>query len=231
MSTPTAFGSTADGRRYSPAVAAMATARGIDLDKVGSSEDPGRISMRDVLAAAADRSKAGAARGPMPVTPQGYAPPRSAADVRARTVEVPSQFVRDRTVTIDPYGPNPLLEDLRQANPELAAAAEANRPPPSLFESGGDLPPFTASGIDPSEVLRVPYVARHAVASAETAAKALQILEDAAGLDLDDVAGQYGTAGLHGYRARMHTWSVDGMTDDMLSDAVSAGRFTAGGTQ
>lgn len=223
-----AFGTTADGRRYSPAVAAMASARGVDLDKVVSSGDAGRVTMRDVLAA---RERAAGAGREAPA-PQAYAPPRSPAAVSARSVEVPSEFARDLLVTIDPFGPNPLLEDLRQANPAWAAAAEAASPAPGMFESGGDLPPFTASGIDPTELWRVPYVARHAVAAAETPAKALQILEDVAGLDFDSALADYGAGGFHGYRSRMQTWAVNGMTDDMLGDAVNvAGRWIAGGTQ
>ena len=52
--------------------------------------------------------------------------------------------------------------------------AEADGPAPTLFESG-DLPDFTASGIDPQLLLKLPWQARHPVASAATQAVAYQL--------------------------------------------------------
>jgi hypothetical protein len=70
-------------------------------------------------------------------------------------------------IEMDPYGTNPLADDCRQATPAAYNAALAKAgPPPKLFTDGtADLPAFTAAGFDPAELLRLPALTRHHVAS------------------------------------------------------------------
>jgi hypothetical protein len=70
-------------------------------------------------------------------------------------------------VNIDPYGLNPLAQDYRQVNPDTYGVALSKAgPPPKMFSQGtADLPAFTASGIDPQLLLKLPYTARHAAAA------------------------------------------------------------------
>lgn len=49
---------------------------------------------------------------------------------------------------------NPLVVAVASSNPRAYADASARGPPPTLF-AGGDLPPFTASGLDPNMLLQV----------------------------------------------------------------------------
>lgn len=58
---------------------------------------------------------------------------------------------------------NPLLDELRIQGRSTAGAAGSA---PTLFASG-DLPPYTASGNPPSELLRLPWQLRHAAAKAD----------------------------------------------------------------
>lgn len=66
-------------------------------------------------------------------------------------------------VDIDTYAANALAEDYHQVNPAAHEAALLGvGPPPRLFTGGtADLPLFTASGIDPAELMRLPAAARH----------------------------------------------------------------------
>jgi hypothetical protein len=69
------------------------------------------------------------------------------------------------------YAANPLLDELRASNPALVAAAMAEGPPPRLFvEFSADLPPFTASGVDPSVLAGMPWPVRRKAAEAPTPA-------------------------------------------------------------
>lgn len=76
------------------------------------------------------------------------------------------------------WAPNPLLAELRATRPAVAAAAEADGPPPQLFDTG-PLPAFTASGIDPAVLAGLPWQARRPVAAARTAAEAWDLAEKA----------------------------------------------------
>jgi len=80
---------------------------------------------------------------------------------------------------VDPslYSPTPLLDQVQQHRPALAAAAMAEDPdPPRLFGTR-DLPVATASGIDPSVLASVPWQARRAIAAARTRADAYDLLD------------------------------------------------------
>lgn len=82
-------------------------------------------------------------------------------------IELGSMFERNRTVLIDPYGLNPLIDDYRAINPLLVdIATRQNGEPPKLFLGGlADLPDFTASGLPPEALLRLPFGVRHAAAT------------------------------------------------------------------
>jgi hypothetical protein len=202
-----------DGRRCSPAVVAAAQAHGLPLAAVASRGPADRVTMADVLAAA-DAPLAAPATRTHQGTPQAYTLPRSAQAVRDRLVQQRSAFRPTATVTVDLFALNPLLEDLRQLDAQWAAAAERTATPPTLFDSG-DLPPFTASGLDPTELLRVPYGARHALARAGRE-EALRLVEDAAHLGAEAAQTLYAGPEVHAYAERMRRWAVDGMPEDQL---------------
>jgi len=61
------------------------------------------------------------------------------------TIQLPIGSLGTTPVRIDPWAANPIVDGLQAKNPATYAAALADGPPPTLFESG-DLPPFTASG-------------------------------------------------------------------------------------
>jgi hypothetical protein len=76
-----------------------------------------------------------------------------------------SQFDPQRKVQLDPYGVNPLEVDMA-GSPAYAPAKASGIPVPKLFQNGADdLPAFTASGLDPKLLLKLPYGMRHAVAA------------------------------------------------------------------
>jgi len=66
----------------------------------------------------------------------------------------------------DPYGANPLAEEMKARDPLRYEAVAAVKQSPKLFAGGtADVPPFTASGIDPQLLLRLPVGIRHAAAA------------------------------------------------------------------
>lgn len=115
--------------------------------------------------------------------------------------QVVSYFDRHRHVTIDPWGVNPLVEDYGHINPATLSIARAEAPEPTLFESG-DLPPFTASGVDPEVLNRLPYTARHAAAAEPSRAAVLRMVEEYS----DDPDVELPHRGLDDYRGRVTRW-------------------------
>lgn len=108
----------------------------------------------------------------------------------------------------DAYRANPLVDDLRRSRPALYAMAAAEAPPPSLFNSG-DLPVYTASGVEPATLARLPWQARHAVASAPTTAEAYRIIEEVSGVDGEFAAHLYGDhPGVRQYENRVRAWAM-----------------------
>lgn len=96
----------------------------------------------------------------------------------------------------------------------VANAARTEAAVPTLFASG-DLPVFTASGIDPSALLAVPWYARHTVAAATTQEQAYQLLEAYSGPDGEVAARLEGVAGHPGnidYQNRVQSWLMAGET-------------------
>lgn len=143
------------------------------------------------------------------------APARSRQPLNLATVVEP-------TPTTDAYARNPLLDAARARDPQSVAAASRRATAPTLFGSG-DLPPFTASGIDPSVLLRVPWQARHPVAAAPTTAAAFRLVEVYGDRDTAaaDAAVEFGPhPGNVDYQTRVKNWLVGGLDDAQLYDNV-----------
>jgi hypothetical protein len=105
----------------------------------------------------------------------------------------------------DPYGPNPLVTDLSIRNQTLFELASARATAPTLFASG-DLPPFTASGVDPQVLTRLPFTMRHAAAAERDAGKVLALVEECAGDPSRMGRGVMNHPGMDEYRERMNHW-------------------------
>lgn len=76
-----------------------------------------------------------------------------------------SAFASNKTVEVDDFGRNPLVEDYLQVAPHMSAHRATA---PTLFATG-DLPSYTASGNPPSALLNLPWQVRHAAAKADQA--------------------------------------------------------------
>lgn len=74
-----------------------------------------------------------------------------------RRAKLEADMLRDR---------NPLLLQAETEWPTWVTRAKTTGPPPTLF-AAGDLPAFTASGIDPATLLQLPWFVRHAAAAAD----------------------------------------------------------------
>ncbi len=93
-----------------------------------------------------------------------------------------SSIVPNRTVDIDPFGLNPLIEDLKQASPTAHRIAHSKSTPPRMFTGGAeDLPAITASGTDPKLLRKLPFTARHRAAAEPSTAAVAALLEDPEG--------------------------------------------------
>ena len=69
-------------------------------------------------------------------------------------------------MTVDNYSTNPLADQARLMDPRRFEEVVTVKAPPKLFAGGtADVPAFTASGIDPELLLRLPAGMRHAAAS------------------------------------------------------------------
>ncbi len=81
-------------------------------------------------------------------------------------------------MTVNLYAANPLADAAREGDPAWYAAISAAVPAPKMFAGGtADLPAFTASGIDPQLLLRLPYGVRHAAAAEPNLAAAHTMFE------------------------------------------------------
>ncbi|MEV8510834.1 hypothetical protein [Dactylosporangium sp. NPDC051484] len=106
---------------------------------------------------------------------------------------------------------NPELDDLtaRQGAAVLATSTQ-NQDVPTLFESG-DLPPFTASGIDPHLLANVPWTVRHAIAETPDRAAAMELLQAASGEHAGDIGAEYWhDRPNRDYRRRVESWVSKG---------------------
>jgi hypothetical protein len=104
------------------------------------------------------------------------------------------------------YSANPILDELRRDRPGLVAIAMREDPnPPKLFEDA-DLPPFTASGIDPSVLAGLPWPLRRPVAAAATRVDAYRLIDKYAGAP-DMARADLATAGENAdYVGAMSLW-------------------------
>ncbi len=110
---------------------------------------------------------------------------------------------------------NPLLTAARGHTPDRVVRASAQGPAPTLFPSG-DLPAFTASGIDPKALMAAPWQARHAIAAAPTTAEAYRLLDDYSGPE-GAVAAELEQGhhpGNQFYAGLMRAWLADAATAD-----------------
>ncbi|OLT21400.1 hypothetical protein BJF81_02335 [Ornithinimicrobium sp. CNJ-824] len=151
-------------QHHTPLVNALAARLGVDLATITGSGAGGRVTADDVRAAAPPRQSA----------PSPQVPPR-ATSARASGEKVTYRASNGETVTVSTTALNPLLDEIKQSKPELARHMLAAQPAPTLFATG-DLPVFTASGIDPSRLRELPWHVRHAAARADSRA-ALALFE------------------------------------------------------
>ncbi len=120
------------------------------------------------------------------------------------------------------YPVNPVAAEVRKQNQVLASrAALSGAPEPTLFATG-DLPAFTASGIDPQALLQVPWQARPAVASATTQAAAYQLVQTYGGPDGEDMAAWDFRDVEESFRARYDAWTAAAMTTEEIADPITA---------
>lgn len=174
-----------------PRVRAEARRLGVPLASVTGTGAGGRIRPQDVYAAA------GGSRPP--VRPSAVQPAKS------RRMEVASRLSPGARAVVDEGARNPLLEEAQQVVPYLhAPAARSGQPAPTLFASG-DLPPFTASGVEPEALLQLPWHARHWAAAQTDRSDVLRAVEHYAEYD-DDLFGEFAHQGAQDYVDRVNAW-------------------------
>lgn len=119
-------------------------------------------------------------------------------------IALTSMFDHRRVVDIDPYGLNPLVDDYRGVNSLLLdIATRQNGEPPKMFLAGlADLPEFTASGLPPASLLRLPFRVRHAAAAETSLVRAQYLFEQYA--DWPDAMIDH--QGLRDAVARFSSW-------------------------
>jgi hypothetical protein len=130
-------------------------------------------------------------------------------------ITIDSLIVGSRArVEVDPYAPNPLAEDCRQAAPAAYnAALEKAGPPPKLFTEGtADLPAFTAAGFDPAELMRLPALTRHFVASVADPATVHRLFEELT----SDPYGRIDHPGFQDAILRVRDWASGRMDRDTV---------------
>ncbi|MCD4525235.1 hypothetical protein [Nocardioides sp. cx-173] len=115
---------------------------------------------------------------------------------------------------VDTYGPNPYVTDLSASYPGVFGAATERQAAPTLF-AGGDLPPFTASGLSPEMLKELPFTMRHAAASERDTAKLLDWIERAVAEHERVKYAVLDHPGLAAYRDRVNAW-VNGLNPDEL---------------
>jgi hypothetical protein len=114
------------------------------------------------------------------------------------------------------YALNPLVDDARRVH---AAAAAAVDPAPTIFVSG-DIPPVTASGMPPDELVRLPWLGRDIAAAEPDRGKVLQLFESFAD-DPDGAEMRFGQDPRNAaYMRRVDQWRVDAMSADQLHEGL-----------
>lgn len=120
-----------------------------------------------------------------------------------------------RPASDDPrYALNPMVERVMASSPTTYRHGVSAAAAPTLFRSG-DLPVYTASGIDPQALLGVPWMARHPIAAAKTLAEAQDLIEFVSGPDGEDNARADGMGyhpGNRDYEVRVNYWLAEAGT-------------------
>jgi hypothetical protein len=225
-----------------PSAATRQLARSLTviLARVAGTGPDGQITRQDVL----DHHAAMVARGrkfsQMREARAGRNQPSGGTSAAPAAPAAPRKPSWSPPAGVDPrvYAANPLVDEARHSpsGRRAIAAAEKRAAAPTLF-TGGDLPPFTASGLDPQELLKVPWYARPALAAVESKEEALELLAVYAGPD-GDVAAQAdrvaGHPGVADYVGRVRDWLAEGervaresATDQQYQQAVAARRTAA----
>jgi hypothetical protein len=175
---------------------------------------PANSSKADVFASM-DRYEAQAANKPSKPAAPAVAAPQPKPTRRAAAT---------RTDPAAHYARNPALAEL-QARGEYRAALAVNPSPPTLFASG-DLPPFTASGLDPAILANVPWYSRHALAAEGDRGKALDMYERLTGPEAVVAAADYQNhQGNSEYQSRVLGWAMAGA--DRLEEQQEEARQAA----
>lgn len=178
----------------------LADRLGVELASVKATGQHGRITRSDVVAAG---------RGvEVEVQPVAASPSASPAHQAGEV------------------GPrNPLVAAAWQERPTVAARAANVSSAPTLF-SAGDLPDFTASGVDPSVLLRVPWNARPALAAEPDKAKVYESIELFNGVtdpgDAEALAKDHGlqSGAVAEYASRVKGWMLAAASDDEIMTSL-----------
>lgn len=103
---------------------------------------------------------------------------------------------------VEDYAPyNPLLNQVSKTQPAIVQVALTEGPAPTMWVSG-NLPPFTASGLDPQVLNRLPWATRHWAAAEPDKLKVLGVIEqygDFEGIEMEH-------SGLEAYKQRFSRW-------------------------
>jgi hypothetical protein len=97
---------------------------------------------------------------------------------------------------------NPLVEQLKRTQPAVHAMASRERPAPTMWHLG-NLPPFTASGADPSVLSALPPGTRHIGATLPTRAELMAFVDQYAGAPEGTIIR---SPGWDEYQARVTNW-------------------------
>ena len=108
---------------------------------------------------------------------------------------------RGPTAEVNRYALNPLLDFLKAT---MSRPSLSTEPAPTMF-SAGDLPIFTASGVDVDVLRWCHWSVRHSAAMTANAAHVWQMIEDP---DNERWQSSDGTLALQEYAARMWKWAV-----------------------
>jgi hypothetical protein len=110
----------------------------------------------------------------------------------------------------DPYGINPLADEIRERDPFRFEEVSKFAEPPKLFANGtADVPAFTASGIDPQHLLKLPVGIRHAAAANPDIVQVHSWFEEYAGIPEAEIDHD----GLRAAKLRVEDWLANTDTD------------------
>jgi hypothetical protein len=194
---------------------------GVDVADVVGTGVGGRVSLLDVQRAAASQQRglvvAGATRRRRPAVRVVLNDPWRAGPI-VSAVLAEGDAVPPGAVAVSAWDLNPLVAYVNQT------AGPGYGEPPGLFSNGDDVPLFTASGIEPADLLRAPFLLRHALAACPSRADAFAIQE----VSVDEAAfgeprvEKFGRFGWGSYVQRCWAWATaqpppEPLTDDEMT--------------